>query len=95
MASGGECRHPGFGIMGVAGGDMVGDDLGQIVGDIGCHGDLLRIGMPRFSARSCQFPSGEMKAPRELKLLSMEDIARMIEAHFPPKKRGPYKKAAV
>jgi IS1 family transposase len=27
-------------------------------------------------------------------LLSMEDIARMIEAHFPPKKRGPYKKAA-
>ena len=25
-------------------------------------------------------------------LLSMEDIARMIEAHFPPKKRGPYKK---
>ena len=25
-------------------------------------------------------------------LLSMEDIALMIEAHFPPKKRGPYKK---
>jgi len=40
-----ERRHPGFGIMSVACGDMVGDDLGQIVGDIGCRGDLLFMGV--------------------------------------------------
>jgi len=28
-------------------------------------------------------------------LMNMEDIVRMIDAHFPPKKRGPYKKKAT
>src|SRR5208282_348391 len=57
----GECRHPGLSIMGVAGGDMVGDDLRQIVGDIGCHGDLLCTGYAKvLPAPSCQFPSGEV-----------------------------------
>jgi hypothetical protein len=37
-----ERRHSGLDIVGVAGGDMVGDHLGQAVGDLGRHCDLLR-----------------------------------------------------
>jgi hypothetical protein len=55
----GERRHPGLDIVGVAGGDMVGNRLGQAVGDVGRHGDFLRAKMHRPRPFSCQFPSGD------------------------------------
>jgi hypothetical protein len=38
----GESRHPGIGIVGVAGGDMAGDYSRQVTGDFGGHDDFLR-----------------------------------------------------